>query len=198
MLEQVRLTRFAILIENPHMALQATPYKIELSLIDMDRNLYDTLRFSMARHPSETAERLLARLLARAIWHAEQVEFGRGLAHVEDAAVWQKSLDGRILHWVEVGQPNAERMTWCSRQAEQLSVLAYGSLRTWLSKELEPARNLKNLNVLAISPASLAHLAVDVPRSINWSVMISDGDVFVTDERGQHSIELEWLHGERC
>ena len=75
--------------------------------------------------------------------------------------------------------------------------MAYGSLRTWLSKELEPARSLKNLNVLAISPAALAHLAVDVPRSINWSVMISDGEVFVTDQRGQHSIELEWLHGER-
>lgn len=179
------------------MALQATPYKIELSVVDMDRNLYEDLRFSMARHPSETAERLLARLLARAFWHAEQLEFGRGLSSVEEAALWQKSLDGRILHWIEVGQPSAERMTWCSRQTEQLSVLAYGSLRTWLTKELEPARSLKNLNVLAISQASLANLAVDVPRTIHWSVMISDGEVFVTDQHGQHSIELEWLHGER-
>ena len=59
------------------------------------------------------------------------------------------------------------------------------------------ARSLKNLNVLAISQASLTHLAADLPRSINWSLMISDGDVFITDERGQHTIELEWLHGER-
>ena len=87
-------------------------------------------------------------------------------------------------------------MTWCSRRAERLSVLAYGSLRTWIGKELDQVRGLKNLHVLAISQESLTHLAEDLPRTINWSVMISDGDVFITDERGQHSIELEWLHGE--
>ncbi len=179
------------------MALQATPYKVELNLTDMDRNVYDSLRFSMARHPSETAERLLSRLLARALWHAEHIEFGRGLSNVDEPAVWEKSLDGRILHWIEVGQPTAERMTWCSRRAARLSVLAYGSLRTWVSKELDQVRSLKNLNVLAISQESLTNLAEDLPRTINWSVMISDGDVFITDERGQHSIELEWLHGER-
>ena len=58
-------------------------------------------------------------------------------------------------------------------------------------------RSLKNLNVLAISPEPLTHLAAELPRTINWSVMISDGDVFITDERGQHTLELEWLHGER-
>lgn len=177
------------------MALQATPYKVELNLTDMDRNLYDSLRFSIARHPSETVERLLARLLARALWHAEQIEFGRGLSNVDEPAVWEKSLDGRILHWIEVGQPSAERMKWCSHRAERLSVLAYGSMRTWITKELDAARNLKNLHVLAISQESLSNLAEQLPRVINWSVMISDGDVFVTDERGQHSIELEWLHG---
>ena len=179
------------------MAIQATPYKVELNLTDMDRNLYDSLRFSMARHPSETAERWLARLLARALWHAEHIEFGRGLANVDEPAVWEKSLDGRVLHWLEVGQPTAERMTWCSRRAERLSVLAYGSLRTWVGKELDPVRALKNLNVVAISQESLSNLAQDLPRTINWSVIISDGDVFVTDERGQHTLELEWLHGAR-
>lgn len=179
------------------MALQATLYKVELNLTDMDRNVYDTLRFSMARHPSETGERLLARLLARTLWHSEQIEFGRGLSNVDEPAVWEQSLDGCIVHWIEVGQPTAERMTWCSRRGERLSVLAYGSLRTWISKELDQVRSLKNLNVLAISPESLTHLAAELPRTINWSVMISDGDVFITDERGQHTLELEWLHGER-
>ena len=79
------------------MAQQATPYKVELNLTDMDRNVYDSLRFSMARHPSETGERLLSRLLARAIWHAEQIEFGRGLSNGDEDAVWEKRLDGRNL-----------------------------------------------------------------------------------------------------
>lgn len=87
------------------MAQQATPYKVELNLTDMDRNLYDSLRFSMARHPSETAERLLARLLARALWHAEQIEFGRGLSNVDEPAVWEKVLMGVFYIGLKLASP---------------------------------------------------------------------------------------------
>lgn len=179
------------------MALQATPYRIELNLSDMDRNLYQTLRFTVARHPSETEERLAARLVAYALFHHEQLAFGRGLSDVDEPALWEKSLDGRILHWIEVGQPTSERMTWCSRRAERFSLVAYGSLRVWQSKELEPVRQLKNLHVVALSPDALEALARDMPRSLNWAVMISDGELFITDERGQHEVPLEWLAGKR-
>lgn len=179
------------------MALQATPYKIELNLSDMDRNVYETLRFTVARHPSETEERLAVRLIAYALFHHEQLAFGRGLSDVDEPALWEKSLDGRVLHWVEVGQPTSERMTWCSRRTERFSLVAYGSLRVWQSKELDPVRQLKNLNVVAVSPEALEELARDMPRSLNWAVMISDGELFITDERGQHEVPLEWLVGER-
>ncbi|MEO4049061.1 YaeQ family protein [Pseudomonas sp. CAU 1711] len=179
------------------MALQATPYKVELNLSDLDRNLYQNLRFTVARHPSETEERLAVRLIAYALWYDEQLAFGRGLSDVDEPALWQKSLDDRVLHWVEVGQPDAERMTWCSRRTERFSVLAYGSLRVWQNKVLDGVRSLKNLNVAAVGQEALEALARDLPRSIEWSVMISDGQLFVTDERGQHEIPLEWLAGER-
>jgi uncharacterized protein YaeQ len=101
------------------------------------------------------------------------------------------------LHWIEVGQPDSDRMTWCSRRTEKFSLVAYGSLRVWQSKMLDSVRTLKNLNVVAVDQEALAALALNMPRSLSWSVMISDGELFVTDERGQHEVPLEWLVGER-
>ena len=179
------------------MALQATPYKVELNLTDIDRNVYENLRFTVAKHPSETEERLAVRLIAYALWYHEQLAFGRGLSDVDEPALWEKSLDDRVLHWIEVGQPDAERITWCSRRTEKFSLAAYGNLRVWQTKVLDSVRSLKNINVVAVGQEALEALARDLPRAVNWSVMISDGELFVTDERGQHEIPLEWLHGER-
>ncbi|MBK3747492.1 YaeQ family protein [Stutzerimonas balearica] len=179
------------------MALQATPYKVELNLTDLDRGVYETLRFTVARHPSETEERLGVRLIAYALWYDEQLGFGRGLSDVDEPALWQKSLDERILHWIEVGQPDAERITWCSRRAERVSVLAYGNLRVWQTKVVDAVKGLKNVGIAALSSEALETLTRDLPRSIQWSVMISDGALFVTDERGQHEVPMQWLLGER-
>ena len=179
------------------MALQATPYKVELNLTDIDRNVYENLRFTVAKHPSETEERLAVRLIAYALWYHEQLAFGRGLSDVDEPALGEKSLDDRVLHWIEVGQPDAERITWCSRRTERFSLVAYGNLRVWQNKVLDSVRSLKNINVVGIDQEALENLARDLPRSISWSVMISDGLLYVTDERGQHEIPLEWLHGER-
>ena len=179
------------------MALPSTTYKIDLNLTDMDRSVYENLRFTVARHPSETEERLAARLIAYALFYHEQLAFGRGLSDVDEPALWEKSLDDRVLHWIEVGQPDAERMTWCSRRAERFSLVAYGSLRVWQTKVLDSVRNLKNLSVVAVDQPALENLARDLPRSLSWSVMISDGELFVTDERGQHEIPIEWLAGQR-
>ncbi|MBU3057661.1 YaeQ family protein [Pseudomonas indica] len=179
------------------MALQATPYKVELNLTDLDRGVYENLRFTVARHPSETEERLAVRLIAYALWYSESLAFGRGLSDVDEPALWEKSLDDRVLHWIEVGQPDAERITWCSRRTERFSLVAYGSLRVWQGKVLDSVRGLKNLNVVAVGQEALEALAADLPRSLSWSVMISEGSLFITDERGQHEIPLEWLAGER-
>lgn len=179
------------------MALQATPYKVELNLTDLDRSVYENLRFTVAKHPSETEERLAVRLIAYALFYHEQLAFGRGLSDVDEPALWEKSLDDRVLHWIEVGQPDAERITWCSRRTEKFSLLAYGNLRVWQTKVLDTVRSLKNINVVGVEQEALAELARDLPRSISWSVMISDGELFVTDERGQHEIRLEWLAGAR-
>lgn len=179
------------------MAQPSTTYKFELNLTDLDRGVYESVRQTIARHPSETEERMAVRLLAYAIWYNEQLSFGRGLSDVDEAPLWEKSLDDRILHWIEVGQPDAERLTWCSRRTERTSLLAYGSLRVWRTKVGDAVKGLKNLNIAAVPQEVLETLATDMPRTIKWDVMISEGTIFVTDDRGQHEVPLEWLLGER-
>ena len=179
------------------MAQPSTTYKFNLNLTDLDRGVYESVNQTIARHPSETEERMTVRLLAYAFWYNEHLSFGRGLSDVDEPALWERSLDDRVLHWIEVGQPDAERITWCSRRTEKFSLVAYGNLRVWQTKVLDTVRSLKNINVVGIEQEALADLARDLPRSISWSVMISDGELFVTDERGQHEIRLEWLAGAR-
>ncbi|RMN01723.1 YaeQ protein family [Pseudomonas savastanoi pv. glycinea] len=182
---------------SPFMAQPSTTYKFELNLTDLDRGVYESVKQTIARHSSETEERMTVRLLAYAFWYNEQLSFGRGLSDVDEPALWEKSLDDRVLHWIEVGQPDADRLTWCSRRTERTSLLAYGSLRVWEGKVIPAIKNLKNVNIAAVPQDVLEVLAKDMPRVIKWDVMISEGTVFVTDDRGQHEVQLQWLAGER-
>lgn len=179
------------------MALQATPYKVEMSLSDMDRGRYENCRFTMARHPSETGERLLSRILAYALWYEDSLEFGRGLSDTEDPALWYKSLDGRILHWIDVGQPDADRLLRASRKAERVDVLAYGNTSIWLEKTLDKLSFVKGLGIAVIPRNALDSLTENLDRSLSLSVMISEGSLFVSNHGGQQEVPLHWALGDR-
>ena len=88
------------------MALKATIYKAELEIVDMDRNYYATHRLTLACHPSETAERLMIRLLAFALNADERLEFGKGISDSDEPDLWQKDLAGAIELWIELGHPD--------------------------------------------------------------------------------------------
>lgn len=175
------------------MAQTATPYKVTLDLSDLERNIYEHLRFTVARHPSETAERLTARVLAYALFYHQDLQFGRGLSEAEEPALWQKSLDGQILHWIDLGQPEAERLIWSTRRAKHCTLLTYGNTSVWESRVLEGVKHLNNLNVLHLDKVILSFLATDLARTLEWSLLISEGSLFVSDARGQHELPLRWL-----
>lgn len=179
------------------MALQATPYKVNLNLSDVDRDVYENVRMTVARHPSETEQRLAARVLAYGLWYHERLEFGRGLSDVDEAPIWQKSLDGRLEHWIEVGQPDSDRLTWCSRRAEKVSLLVYGSTRVWGPKVLSSVGTLKNLHIAVLPEQPLTALCKQVNRTIDWGLMIADDVLYVSNADEQYELPLEWLQGNR-
>lgn len=179
------------------MAQGATPYKVHLELSDTDRGIYESLRRTVARHPSETEERLITRILAYGIWYEERLAFGRGLSDVDEPALWTHSLDGRVEHWIEVGKPSAERMSWASRRTDRVSVLVYGSSRVWADQTLASVAGLDNLHIAALPQAEMDLLASDLPRTIDLGLMITDGVLYVSDGNRQLEIQPVWLKGHR-
>ncbi|MGY6554327.1 MAG: YaeQ family protein [Wenzhouxiangella sp.] len=179
------------------MAQGSTPYKIRLGLSDTDRGIFESVRMTVARHPSETEERLVARILAYGLWYDEALAFGRGLSEVDEPALWCKSPDEQIQHWIEVGRPGSERLTWCARRYPKVSLLAYGSHRVWADKLLPLVAGLQNLHIAELPQAPLDQLAVDLPRTIDWGVMITDDVLYVSDADRQHELPIEWLLGSR-
>ena len=103
------------------MALKATVFKATLQLADMDRNLYGDHGVTLARHPSETDERMMVRLLAYALQVPADplngaLAFAKGLWDPDEPELWQKDLTGRIVHWIDIGQPDERERRECGER----------------------------------------------------------------------------------
>lgn len=163
------------------MALPSTIYKANIQLADIDRGRYETLSATVARHPSETEERLVARLLAFAIFHEENLTFTRGLCATDEPDLWVKGGDGRVSFWVEVGLPDSERIVKASRHAERVALLACGrALPSWEQQHLPRLADIPNLDVITLDQAFLASLVERLERSVSWSITITEGVCYLT------------------
>lgn len=163
------------------MALPSTVYKAAIQLADLDRGVYELFQTTVARHPSETEERLVARLLALAIFAEPELAFTKGLCATDEPDLWVKGPDGRVRLWVEVGLPDADRIVKASRHAERVALLACGrALANWQQQSRAKLATVKNLSVVAIDQVFIAALAAQLARSINWSVTITEATLYLT------------------
>jgi len=108
------------------MALKSTIFKAELSVADIDRGYYHDHALTIARHPSETDERMMVRLLAFALHADERLAFGRGLSTEDEPDLWQRDLTGAIDRWIDVGLPDERDVRKACGRAREVDVLAYG------------------------------------------------------------------------
>ena len=166
------------------MALNATTYKAELAISDMDRHYYATHTLTLARHPSETDERLMVRLLAFALYADERLEFGKGIGSDEEPDLWRKDLTGEILEWIELGQPDEQRIRKACSRARQVIVLTYGGrgADVWWDKNAALLARAKNLSVIDISASAVSALAALAKRSMSLQCLIQDRQVQVFGE----------------
>src|SRR5437660_579499 len=134
------------------MALKSIIYKATLGIADMDRPYYGEHNLTLARHPSETEERLMVRLLAFALHADERLEFGRGLSADDEPALWLKEYSGEIRLWIEVGLPGERLLRRASGRAENVIVFAYGgkSMEAWWLKEGAAIKRIRNVRVVAL------------------------------------------------
>jgi uncharacterized protein YaeQ len=163
------------------MALPSKIYKATIELSDIDRGRYETLQATVAQHPSETEERLAARLLAYAIFFEDDLSFTKGLCATDEPDLWLKGGDGRVQLWVEVGLPDSDRIIKASRHAENVVLLACGrALSNWQQQHLPKLTNIANLTVITIDQAFLASLVERLERFISWSITITEGVCYLT------------------
>jgi uncharacterized protein YaeQ len=173
------------------MALNATIYKAELQVSDMDRHYYATHALTMARHPSETAERLMVRLLAFALYADERLEFGKGLSDEDEPALWRKAYTGEIEQWIELGQPDESRIRKACGRAQQVVVINYGgrSADLWWDKIAGSLGRNRNLTVLDIPAGTVDLLAAMSERGMRLQCLIQDGQLQIMSETASVSVE---------
>jgi len=162
------------------MALTPTIYRATIQLAHVDRGCYEQLQATVARHPSETAERLVLRLLAYALCYEPELVFTRGIAAGDEPDLWRKGGDGRVETWLEVGLPDPERLLKAARHASRVILLAGGSARwRWESAHLARLATVPNLTVYGLGYDFVQQVAALLQRSIDWSVTVTDGTLYL-------------------
>ena len=177
------------------MAQNATIYKVELSVSDMDRQYYETHKLTVAKHPSETDERLMVRIVAFALNAHEHLEMTKGLSSDDEPDIWQKSLGGELDVWVALGLPSEKVMRQSCSKAAKVIVYPYGGrvAEMWWDKIKNNTTRFDNLQVISFSEPDTAALAKLASRAMKLQVNIQDGDVMVSvDDSVVYITPVEW------
>ncbi|MFN4264700.1 MAG: YaeQ family protein [Aquabacterium sp.] len=176
------------------MALKATIYKAQINLADMDRHVYAEPAITIARHPSETDERMMIRVLALALgWPADTsegtLELAKDMWEPDEPALWHKNFSDEILQWVEVGQPDDKRLMKASGRARQVRVWAFqSSTPIWWDNLANKVSRAQNLQIWQVPTEQSQALATLAQRSMQLQITVQDGTAWVND--GQQTVEI--------
>jgi len=183
------------------MALKATVFKVELQVSDMDRSYFQSHPLTVARHPSETDERMMVRLLAFALNGdfsfntSEHLQFTKGLSSDDEPDLWLKNLHGDIEHWIEVGLPDERRIRKGCNRANRVAIYTYGERSAsiwWKNIESNLAR-FDNLTIYYLSSEDTAAMANMAGRNMSLQATIQEGDIWFGDENNTIMISPEVL-----
>ncbi len=175
------------------MAIKATVFKAALNIADMDRHYYHDHQLTIARHPSETDLRMMARLAVYSLNAHEDLAFTKGISTDDEPDIWQKDYSNQIQHWIELGQPDEKRIRQACAKAEQVSVYCYsghGAEIWWqqIESQLQRFDHLRVVNLDATAMEALANLA---NRSMDLSAFIQDQSLTISDGASSVSIEQQ-------
>jgi uncharacterized protein YaeQ len=177
------------------MALKSTICKAELSIADIDRGYYRDHALTVARHPSETDERMMIRLLAFAMHADEALVFGRGLSSDDEPDLSRSDLTGVTLQWIDVGLPDERDVRKACGRAREVHVLAYGgrAVDLWWQGARDKLERQDRLAVKEVPIEASRALAQLAARSMKLQVTIQEGHIFVADGATSVPVELRIL-----
>jgi len=163
------------------MPLQATVYNFEIELADHDRNVYESLALRVARHPSESEEFLVARVLAYLLEYGEGIAFSRGLSDPDEPTLGIRDLTGAITTWIDIGTPDAARLHKASKAAQRVVVYTHKDPRQFLERLAgEKIHRADSLELYAIDRALVSALVGRLDRRVAFSVSVTDRELYLS------------------
>ena len=171
------------------MAAKPTIYKLNLAISDFNRDYYNSVHLTVALHPSETLERMMARVMAYCLNAQENLNFSKGLAAVEEPDIWVKTLDDQVTLWIDMGEPVAERIKKSSRAAPEVKVYSFNSKsNVWWQQTKSKIQQYSNVKCYQFDWSQIQVLAGFAERTMNWSLSISGDTLYVA--AGEQECEL--------
>jgi len=178
------------------MALKPTIYKFRIALTDLNRDYYDALNLTVALHPSETNDRMMARILAFCLNAHPDLQFTKGISTTTEPDIWQKNIEGRTEVWIELGEPEVERVKKATRIADNVKVYTYQTRSDiWWSQNQGKFGYLP-AEVVRFDPDAISQLSSAPLRTSDLSVMISGSSIFVEGDMGSYEITYNTLQNQ--
>jgi uncharacterized protein YaeQ len=164
------------------LALGATIFVFDIQLADADRNVYETVSLRVARHPSESNEYLLTRVLAYCLEYTEGVSFSAGgLSDPDQPAITVRDLTGALQAWIEIGSPDAARLHKASKAAQRVAVYSHKQVNLLLAKlQGERIHRAQALTIYAIDPEFVVALSERLTKRMQLDLSVSEGHLYVT------------------
>jgi uncharacterized protein YaeQ len=163
------------------MAQRATVYNFDIELADHDRGVYESLALRVARHPSESEEFLIARVLAYLLEYADGIAFSRGVSEPDEPTIGIRDLTGAITTWIDIGTPDAARLHKASKAADRVVVYTHKDARQLLDRLAgEKIHRADRLELYAIDRALVSALVARLDRRLASSVSVADRELYIS------------------
>ncbi|MFT5114269.1 MAG: hypothetical protein ACI8P9_003605 [Parasphingorhabdus sp.] len=176
------------------MALKSKVCKFKIALSDMDRNYYDALSLTIAQHPSETTERMMARVVAFCLNAEENLVFSKGLSDTEEPDIWARTLDDQISLWIDIGEPSAERIKKATSLSTIVKVYSFNTKSDVWWELGQKKFKVLNASFFRFKWKDIQQLAELQQRTMNISVTIEDNSAYIATESGECEVSWEPLH----
>ncbi|MBK7017312.1 MAG: YaeQ family protein [Sulfuritalea sp.] len=179
------------------MALKSTIFKAELQITDLDRNYYATHELTVARHPSETDERMMVRILAFMLHADDALTFGKGLSADDEPDLWRKDLTGAVQLWIEVGLPDEKRLRRACGRSDRVVVLTYGGrvAEMWWQQNQAALRKLDKLTVIDLAANETQALAALAQRGMSLQCTLQENEAWLIADGESLHVAPRVLHG---
>lgn len=173
------------------MALKATIYKTAVNIADMNRAYYADHELTIARHPSESDERAMFRLLVWCLHADDQLQFTRGISTDDEPDIWQKNLTGEIDTWIELGQPDEKRLRKACGRARKVFIYNYGGRNAdiWWQQNQQKVQRFNNLTIFQI-PAQASDLATMISKTMKLHCVIQDQQITMGNEQVSMTLDI--------